>query len=117
MIIIIFVVTDLCQKALLLTGELNVPLHRASEINLNFPTMLVAVYLIWCTMGQNTGAGRAVSSVLSHPSLHVARVRRGPSESNDKRCRSISSGAFSIPVTCVYGGKSWGGGTFDSKCR
>lgn len=77
-----------------------------TEINPYFPTMLVAIYLIQCMMGQNIGAGRAVSSVLSHPSLCVVRVRRGPSKSNSKRSRIRPPRAFSIPVTCVYeGGK------------
>lgn len=93
---------------LLLTED--VPLHRVTEINPYFPTVLVIFYLIWCMMGQNTGAGREFCSVLSHPSFCVVRVKRAPYKSNGKRSRSRPPGARSSPVT--WGGGSWRGGTF-----
>lgn len=66
------------QKILLLSEELNVPLHRVMEIIPYFPTVLFAFCLTWCMMEQNTAAWREVSLVLFHPSFHVVRVRRCP---------------------------------------
>lgn len=114
-IIVVVAVIELYQKALLLTEELNTPLHIVTEIDPCFPAVLVAIYLTWCMMGQNTGAGMEDSPALSHLSLRVVRVRRGPSESNGKRSRSRPPGAFSIPVNMRVWGEKLGGRNLYSK--